>query len=114
MVEEIRRGAVSCEPGAMHQETVNFVGEDEFLDFYALLPQPRRQVHRLGEVHVAVVITLDEQNRRAPSFQPCYRRRVVRKLNLTGRKVLWGANVVVRPIVDAVEIHSSRKYVGVS
>ena len=66
-LKEISFRFVGFEPVAMQQEPVDFIGEDELLEFDALLSEGSSERHGLGEGDVAIVIALDEQDRRAPS-----------------------------------------------
>src|SRR5262249_59575082 len=65
-IEEIAGGMVGAQPGAMQQEIVNFIREDELFDMDIALTQARDQVNGLCEIHVAVVIAVDEQYWRFP------------------------------------------------
>lgn len=62
LIEEIRGGVIGGEPGAMPQEIVNLVGEDELLEFHLLFPQRLHQADHFREGHVPVIIPLHEQH----------------------------------------------------
>ncbi len=59
-VEKVCGCAIGREPVAMQQEVVYFVGKDKLLEFDAALAQPRHKIHRLREVHVPVVVPVNE------------------------------------------------------
>ena len=62
-LKEISFRFVGFEPVAMQQESVDFIGEDELLEFDALLSKRPSHRHGLREGNVAIVIALDEQDR---------------------------------------------------
>src|SRR5439155_1646657 len=66
--EERRRRLVCRDPMRVRQEIVDVVREDQQLDVDLLLPQGARELHRLAELHVAVVVAVDQQHRRAPGL----------------------------------------------
>lgn len=47
----------------MEQKVVNFVGENELFDVHAARPQAGDQVHGLREIHVAIVVAMNEKDR---------------------------------------------------
>ena len=57
---------VTAQPGFMPQEAVDFVRNDELFEVHSLAAQRDYQFHRFGEVDVAVVVAVDQQNRRLP------------------------------------------------
>src|SRR6476660_2375168 len=84
-VEEIGCGPVSREPIAIEQEVVDFVREDELLDLdVAFCAEAGDQVDGLREVYVAVVVAVNEQNRRLPGVDGSDGRRIVREFGQVG------------------------------
>ena len=65
-LQVFHRGLVRLQPGSMAQEAVDLVGQHQFFVGHTLVPQPVGHVDHLVEIHVAIVITLDQQHRRAP------------------------------------------------
>lgn len=63
VIKKFAGGAVGFEPRMMEQKVVNFVGENELLDVHAARPQPGDQVHGLCEIHVAIVVAMNEEHR---------------------------------------------------
>src|SRR5216683_3051722 len=64
--EELRRRVVGREPVRVGQKIMDLVRENELLEGYALAPQGLGELDRLAELHVAVVVAVDQQHRRAP------------------------------------------------
>src|SRR5439155_11190971 len=88
-IEEIGGSFVAGEPVAMEQEIVNFVGEDELLDFdVALGPEAGDKIDGLREVDVAIVVAVNEEHRGLPSVDRSDRRGLVCELGKFGRDVL--------------------------
>ena len=63
-IEEICRGRVSADPTLVHEKAMDLIREDDLLKGYVVSPEPLRQVDRLLEGNVAVIVALDEQYRR--------------------------------------------------
>src|SRR6266446_4859801 len=64
--KEFLRRAIRPDPALPHEEPMNLIGEHEFLDVHFLSAQALQQIDRLREIHIAIVIPLDEQHRRPP------------------------------------------------
>lgn len=73
-VKEIFRGQVGPEPAFIEQETVHFIRKNEYFMVHTVGPQTLDQVNGLSEHHVAVVITMNQQDRRTPIGQIVHRR----------------------------------------
>lgn len=72
--KEIVRGRVCREPIAMQKKVVHLIWKDQLLDFYALFSQIFRELYRLTERDVAIIIALNEQHRRPPRILVRHRR----------------------------------------
>ena len=48
---------------AMKQKIMHVIGEDELLDFHAAFAETSDQIDGLGEIHVAVVVAMNEKHR---------------------------------------------------
>src|SRR5262245_22619871 len=72
-VEEVSGGDVRLDPARVNQDVVDLVGEDELLEGHALPPQRLGEVHALAEGHVAVVVAMDQEDRRPPRLHGCER-----------------------------------------
>src|SRR6266850_1054079 len=113
MVKEIACRAVCLQPMPVKQKIMHFVGEDELLDFHALLPEPGDQIHRLREINIAIVVAMNEEHGRLPGAHGGDRRGIMSELGQ-----LWG-NVLAVPIVGwpvmhAMDVYSRRKQVGIT
>src|SRR5215467_6226376 len=97
----------------MQEKVVDLVGKNQLLDAHSALPQSRNQVHSLGEIHVSVVIAVNEQHRRFPLVHRRNRGGVVGQLGQFRRNIL-AIPVVGRPVVHAVKIDSGGENVGVA
>ena len=64
--KEFLRRAIRPDPALPHEETMNLIGKDQFLDMHFLHAQALQQIDRLREINIAIVIPLDEQHRRPP------------------------------------------------
>ncbi len=62
-VEEVRTQPVSLHPGPVQEKLVNFVRKDMFLKGHSLRAQSRCEPDGVGELHIPVVVSLDEQDR---------------------------------------------------
>src|SRR6266567_4328189 len=71
--QEIDARLVRSHPRAVTQEAVNLVRDDELLEVHALLSQRAHQLHGLSEIHVAVVVSVDQKHRRFPGPDGCHR-----------------------------------------
>ena len=58
--EEIGGGAIGLNPAFLGEEAVNFIGEDEFLEFDTLFAQSFDQRNGLVEGDIAIVVAVDE------------------------------------------------------
>src|SRR5690242_2111580 len=65
-IEKIGAGFICLHPVLMQQEVMNFVGENELLEMDPLLAQRPRKFYRLREIHIAVVVAVNQQHRRLP------------------------------------------------
>ena len=66
VIEETTGRIVGIHPVAPEQEVVDVVREDQLFERHALRPQPLNQIRGLGEVHVAIIIAVDQQHWRLP------------------------------------------------
>ena len=64
--EECHVGGVGPGPGYVPQESVDLVGDHEFVLRDMRRIETAREIDRLRERHVAVVVALNEQHRRFP------------------------------------------------
>src|SRR5215467_12377598 len=80
-VKKLRRRLVSPQPTLPHQEIVDLVRKNQLFKVDALLPQALNQVGGLLEGHVAVVVTMDQQDRRLPLGHSGNRRRIKGELD---------------------------------
>src|SRR5437879_1263757 len=67
-VEELDGRVIRAEPVRVREEVVHFVGEHELLDRDALLAERRRELDRLAELYVAVVVPVDQEHGRTPGL----------------------------------------------
>src|SRR6476646_411185 len=74
LVEEVSRGMVRGQPCSMHKKVMNFIGKNQLLERDALLAQRLGEIDRFRKWHVAIVVALDQENRRAPSTDGSERR----------------------------------------
>src|SRR6266404_981811 len=79
-IEEIRRRVISSQPVLMPQEVVYFVRKDQLFKLDAVFAELANQIDCLAERHVAVVVPVNQQNRRFPLVYRGYRRRHAREL----------------------------------
>src|SRR5690242_13243283 len=103
---------IGGKPVAMQKKIVNLVGEDELLDFDALLAKARGEVHGLREIHVAIVVAVDEKDRRLPGVHSSDRRRVMSQFVQISRDIL-AVPIIGGPIMHAVKIDASGEEIGV-
>ena len=111
-MKEIDRRVIAAQPGGMPQETVDLVGQDELLEIHALLAERIRHRDRLAEIHIAIVVAVNQQHRRAPRTHARHRRRFERRAAASSRAPpaeFAAAMATCTPIVDAVEIHAGGK-----
>src|SRR5919201_2494226 len=52
----------------MQQEIMDLVGEYQLFEGDVALSERLDQLHRLVEIHIAVVVSVDEQDRRSPGI----------------------------------------------
>ena len=104
---------IGSQPVAVQKEIVNLVGEDELFDFDALFAKARGEVHGLREIDVAIVVAVDEKDRRLPGVHRGDRRRVVSQFGKFGGDV-FSVPVVGGPIVHAVKIDASGEEIRVA
>src|SRR5579872_7236609 len=90
-IEEVGAERVGGDPVAPEQEAVDFVGEDVLLEGRALSAKSCGEADGVGELHVAVVVALDQQDGRTPGL---YRRHRGRFKGDAGG-VLIGVGVVL-------------------
>src|SRR4029077_16968098 len=116
LVEKIARGAIGSEPVSMQKEIMYFIGEYQLFEGDALFAEGLGQIDGFGERNVAVVVALDQENRRAPSAYGGKRRRFPRPsckispfARLVGRSKCGNLRV---PVVYAVHVDSSCKEIG--
>src|SRR5260370_15422386 len=112
-VEEIAGGAIVGELIAVEEKIVHVVGKDELLDGYTASAQAGDEVDRLGEVDAAVVIAVDEKDRRFPGVDRSDRRRLVSELGQL-RWNIFAIPIVGGPVVNAVEVHAGSENIGVA
>src|SRR5437870_4054232 len=74
-VEEIARCVISGQPIFVQQKIVNVVGKNELFDLDAFLAEARDEIDGLGEINVAVVVAVNEQDGRLPGIHSGHRRR---------------------------------------
>src|SRR5262245_10786101 len=115
-VEKLRRRVVNLQPVTVQQEVMNLVGEDDHFVRDFQLAQPPRQIHSLREGHVAVVVTVNQQHRRAPFFDRADGRRFKGDLDRVAVAVFdpVRARNSQRPIVTAVQVNPGGEEVGVA
>src|SRR5215469_1218297 len=65
-IEEVGGCGIRSNPALPAQESVDFVGQDYLLEGSVLFAQTLHQVNRLAEGDVAVVVAMDQQDRRLP------------------------------------------------
>src|SRR5215831_13464896 len=104
---------IGGQPVAVQKKIVNLVGEDQLLDFDALVAKAGGEVHGLREIDVAIIVAVNEEDGRLPGINGGDRRRVVRQFRQVGRNVL-AIPVVGGPIVHAVKIHAGSKEIRVA
>ena len=61
--EKLSGGAIGLDPTFLREETVDLIGEDEFLEFDTLFAQSLNERDGLVERHIAIVIAVNEQDR---------------------------------------------------
>src|SRR5206468_11169507 len=79
-IEESRRRTVSRHPRRMPEKTMNLVRQNQLLEWHALRSQSAREINRLMEPHVPIVVPLDEQHRRLPRLHRRHGRGLPRHL----------------------------------
>ena len=67
-VKEIAGSVIGSQPVAMQQKIVDFVWENQLLNFYVLGAQASDRVNGLRKNHVAIVVAMNEEHRRAPGI----------------------------------------------
>src|SRR5260370_15836534 len=112
-VEEIARRMVGRKPILVQQKIVYVIGENQLFDLDALLAEACDEIHRLGEVDVAVVVPVNEQDRRLPGVHGGYPRRFIREF------VFFSGGIFFVPIfglaiVLSVLMHASGKDIGIA
>src|SRR5690349_24989172 len=65
-IEEFDAGVICPQPGLMSQKIVHLVGKNQLLKLNVMLSELSNQIDRLAEGYVAVVVTMNQQNRRFP------------------------------------------------
>ena len=86
----------------------------------------RFEIHGLMEIHVAIVVSVNEQDRRFPRRDRGDRRRLERDLQrlpqigfvmpspAIARACMFGVDGPAIPVVDAVDVHAGGEHVGVA
>src|SRR5260370_14152912 len=100
-VEEIARRVIGRQPILMQQKIVDVIGENELLDLDALLAEACDEIHSLGEIDVAVIVAVNEQDGGLPGIHGRYRRRFMREL-VELRLDIFSVPVVGWPVMHAV------------
>ena len=76
-VKKIAGRMVSSQPIAVQKKSVHVVGKNQLFDFHVFRPQPRHQIDGLREVHIAIVVAVNEEHRRTPGIYVGDRRRAM-------------------------------------
>src|SRR6185437_1918969 len=113
-LQEVHGRGVGLHPRSVAQEAVDFVGDHHFLEGHAVLPEARHYVFHLEEMHVVVVVALDQQHGRFPFRDVGVGRGIPRHLQRLLVVALFVARVrfaeplgdVARPVVQAVHVHA--------
>src|SRR5512138_1600186 len=111
LLEKVLGCRISADPVPPKQKIVDFIGENKFLDMNVLGPQALQQIHSLRKRHVAVVVAVNEKNRRTPGLD----RRIGRgfesglQRSLQIGSVFWKLLEETRPVVNAVQIDPGRE-----
>src|SRR5215472_10870952 len=92
---------------------MNFVGEDELLDFNSFLAEACGEINGLHEIDVAVVVAMNEKNGRLPSVYGGDGGRIVRQFRELGRDI-YPAPVVRKQVMHTVKIHARGEEVRVA
>src|SRR5262249_54310370 len=71
------------------------------------------EVHGLREIDIAIIVAVNEKDRRLPNINGSDRRRVVRQFRQVGQNVL-AIPVVNGPIVHAMKIHTGSKKIRIA
>jgi hypothetical protein len=107
--EELGRRVIGLDPTFFREEAVDFVGEDQFLELDTLFAKRLDEQDRLMEGHIAIVIAVDEQDRRSPGTDGSHGRRLegeTRSGRIDGNAI--GAKLR-RPIMHAMKIDAHGK-----
>src|SRR6266513_5331102 len=112
-IEEIAGRVIRRQPIFVQQKIVHVIRKNELLDLYALLAEARHQIYCLREIHIAVVIPVNEEDRRLPRIHRSYRRRIMRQLAQLRRNIL-SVPVIRRPVVYTMEVHTCREQIGIA
>src|SRR5712664_2359844 len=75
-VKEITCRAIGGQPRFVQQKIVDFIGKNKLFECDALFAEGFGEVHHFREGHVAVIIALNEKDRRTPSADGRERRRL--------------------------------------
>src|SRR6476646_5842319 len=67
LVEEVARSMVRGQPCSMHEKVVDFIGKNQLLKRDALLAERLGEIDRFRKWNIAIVVALNQENRRAPS-----------------------------------------------
>ncbi len=65
-LQKLGRRLKGSHPGAVSQESVDLIGKNQLLEVNSLPSQGRRQIDRLAEGDIAVIVSVDQKNRRSP------------------------------------------------
>src|SRR5207245_2178745 len=96
-IKEVSRRVIGFEPAPVGEKVVNLIRENNLLELDTLLAQRLRQVDRLTEGHVAVIVAVDQKHGRAPRLDRGKRRRFPSQ----PRRVGLGFGVVGgKPVAD--------------
>ena len=85
---------------------MDLVGDHHFLEIYPLLPQPLRQVHRLVELHVAIVVALDPpRGFPTPELVLATPDEKLRSVGLSAKKALYIKDLARHVADDLLNFH---------
>ena len=67
-IKEITGRMIGLEPRAVQEKIVDFIGENELFDVHITHAKPRDEIHRLREINVAIVVTMNKEHWRLPGI----------------------------------------------
>jgi len=106
--KEIAGGAIRGQPIPMQKKVVDFVRKDKLFDLDVPFAETRDKIDSLREEDIAIVVPMNEKDRRFPSVHGGDGRRIVRQFGEFGRYV-FPVPIVRGPVVHAVKIDASGK-----